>query len=146
MTKTEERHTRRFTVSLAVRILRGVALDKDVDDVRGTLISFSAGGCAIRTAVRLELNEQLLIEVPLAVHNKREILHLPVQIVWGREDYRIDTFHVYGMKFQEHLRDEYLLDVLKEEALAATSAGQHPTFVDERAVDARSIKINKSVA
>lgn len=132
--KKEARQTRRFTVSLSATLEESPGTHARPTTLKATIISFSAGGCALRTTARLGRHEYFTLEVPLVIHSRPQTLRIPCEVVWGRDEYRIDTFYAHGLKFLEPLKDEFLLDVLKEEMCTASSQGRHPSYAHNKSV------------
>lgn len=120
MNDEEIRQSKRFSVALHASIMAG----DDEFDVQ--IVSFSTGGCAIRTTSRLSTGRQCTIDVPLADTSRYQELQLDSQVIWGKDDYRIDTFYLYGLRFDKQLSEEQLHAVLKEEHLSAENAALHP--------------------
>ena len=89
------------------------------DDRRATIISFSAVGCAFRTTVRLERGSVVTLALNVGKHK----LRISGEVVWAAEDFRIDTFYSYGIRFFEPLDDQQLALVLDEERGLSTRDG-----------------------
>jgi pimeloyl-ACP methyl ester carboxylesterase len=132
--KPDARQSRRYTLSLSVSVLESSAAHKNPELLRGKVISFSAGGCALRTTIRLKDGEPFNLEIPLVVNGKPQTLNIPAMVIWGRDDFRVDTNYTYGMRFIEPLSDEHVLTVLKEDTLSAATPGQHPSYSHNKSV------------
>src|SRR4051812_25653614 len=71
-------------------------IDRD-DSIPCTLISISVGGCAIRTTRRLSVGASCLVHIALTNVRAR------ARILWGRDDFRVDTLYRYGLQFESPL-------------------------------------------
>src|SRR4051812_33289631 len=85
-----------------------------------TIVSISSGGCAIRTATHLQNGEKLVLDLPFVAGGQVRIVHVPAEVVWLRDDYRIDTFYRCGLKFIEPLSEDCVLEVVAEEDLSVS--------------------------
>lgn len=88
-------------------------------DRGATIISFSSVGCAFRTTAHLEKGQ--FVELAIAV--KPNPITVKGEIVWTTEDYRIDTFYAYGMKFEEQISDDKLHNLLDLDAVLSVQNG-----------------------
>ncbi len=112
----EARTTQRFATEIHGSIFPLGNDGQPTEPLKAHFVSFSAAGCAIRTSVRLDETREHLIEVPLG-HSvgAHETLRMHVEVVWGRDDFRIDTFHTYGLRFKE------AIDEMKIRAVGETT-------------------------
>lgn len=94
-------------------------------DRGATIISFSATGCAFRTTAHLQKGERTELNVILKPNTTVKVSG---EIVWTTEDYRIDTFYAYGMKFDKPLSDEEVHSILELDATLSVQNGPlfHP--------------------
>lgn len=89
-------------------------------DRGATIISFSATGCAFRTTAHLQKGEHTELAITLKPNSTVKVSG---EIVWTTEDYRIDTFYAYGMKFDEPLPEEVLHSILDLDAMLSVQNG-----------------------
>lgn len=125
MSEKETRQHQRYHLAIPAGFIE---LDTPLEkppSLKATIISFSAGGCAIRTASRLQDGTAIKIQIPVIDHNAH-VHEIQGRIVWGKDEYRIDTFYQYGVVFSEPLKQEMLDEILREEAICAAAPGKHP--------------------
>lgn len=91
-------------------------------DRGATIISFSEGTCAFRTTAHLNVGDKVAMTISVLP----EPLRVTGEIIWSSEDYRIDTFYAFGMKFLEKLSPESLNKVLTHDALLEVQNGPLP--------------------
>ena len=118
-TRAYTRHWSRHSVSLPVTLRNADPGLQNIDNglrLKGNLISFSAGGCALRTTVRLVVQEPILISIPFARNERQHPLRVQALVIWGRDEFRIDTFYLNGLQFCEPLSQRELQLILDEEA------------------------------
>ncbi len=133
-TTKESRHWRRYAISLSATVQSRYAQPGEILKLRGTIISLSAGGCAIRTTVRLAFEEPILVSVAFGLIGSRQPLVMPAVAIWGRDDFRIDTFYVQGLRFLEPLAQAELTDILREEAIMQVLTGSMPSHSPNKVV------------
>lgn len=121
--------------SLSLRAQVSELASSSVDEaIRGTLVSFSATGCAIRTTARLQEDRDLTIHVPIEhVAQARRIL-IPARVARGRDEYRIDTFYLYELRFIAPLSEAELAAVLREEAFLSELTSPYPPLPGNKSV------------
>ena len=91
-------------------------------DRGATIISFSEEGCAFRTTAQLTKGDKVALTLSILP----EPLRITGEIIWSTEDYRIDTFYAFGMKFLENLSPETLKKVLDHDSLLEVQNGPLP--------------------
>lgn len=88
-------------------------------DRGATIISISSTGCAFRTTAQLQKGQP--VEMTIIVSPQH--LHVRGEVVWTTEDYRIDTFYAYGIKFYEPIDEAKLHEVLDHDAALSVQNG-----------------------
>jgi hypothetical protein len=94
--------------------------------VGATIISFSAGGCAIRTTMHLKNYEKMLMKIQVTVRDQPELLEVQGMVVWGHDDYRIDSFYRHGLKFERPLDEKVVALVVTAGTQAHHLRGPRP--------------------
>ncbi|MBI3556999.1 MAG: PilZ domain-containing protein [Deltaproteobacteria bacterium] len=133
-TTADSREWPRHEISLPATLRSIYAQQGDRLQLKGTLISFSGGGCAIRTTARLSHGEPVLVVVALELGAQRRELQIKARAVWGRDDFRIDTFYVHGLQFCEPLSEPEIRAVLQEESLLDVLTGSLPRQIANKEV------------
>jgi hypothetical protein len=77
------------------------------------VVSFSADGCAIRTATRLAEGDRVTLELPTERKIPGRSIRLEGTVVWHKNDFRIDTFYANGLRFSQSLKPEQLEAIRK---------------------------------
>jgi len=113
---TELRRFDRFGSHLRVRIIADSLAPIDGEAHKAVLVSFSKGGCAIRTSEHLSPGLECEIQIAepgLARMTETAPTAKAVkgQIVWGRNDFRIDTLYCYGIKWQNDLDEASIASI-----------------------------------
>ncbi|MEW6057025.1 MAG: PilZ domain-containing protein [Bdellovibrionota bacterium] len=78
------------------------------------ITSLGIGGCTVRTSRHLKPGEGILLRVPVWVDKNVVTVVASAKVVWGKNDYCIDTLYRYGLKFEKDLDESELKRLVEE--------------------------------